>query len=85
MRLFQTALDTPLDSPFSTALPVHGLHFTVYVPLNKLPEASRPQRLRPWLPARTGISGLRPEKGKNWKNTDFGIPEKIGSKVAGKW
>ena len=30
MRLFQAALDTPLDSPFSATLSVHGLHFTVY-------------------------------------------------------
>ena len=29
MRLFQAALDTPLDSPFSATLSVHGLHFTV--------------------------------------------------------
>ena len=29
MRLFQGALDTPLDSPFSATLSVHGLHFTV--------------------------------------------------------
>ena len=32
MRLFQAALDTPLDSPFSATLSVHGLHFTVYAP-----------------------------------------------------
>ena len=32
MRLFQGALDTPLDSPFSATLSVHGLHFTVYAP-----------------------------------------------------
>ena len=32
MRLFQAALDTPLDSPFFTSLSVHGLHFTVYAP-----------------------------------------------------
>ena len=32
MRLFQAALDTPLDSPFSTTLSVHGLHFTVCAP-----------------------------------------------------
>ena len=30
MRLFQGALDTPLDSPFSATLSVHGLHFTVF-------------------------------------------------------
>ena len=30
MRLFQAALDTPRDSPFSATLSVHGLHFTVY-------------------------------------------------------
>ena len=30
MRLFQVALDTPLDSPFSATLSVHGLHFTVW-------------------------------------------------------
>ena len=29
MRLLQAALDTPLDSPFSATLSVHGLHFTV--------------------------------------------------------
>ena len=29
MRLFQAALDTRLDSPFSATLSVHGLHFTV--------------------------------------------------------
>ena len=29
MRLFKAALDTPLDSPFSATLSVHGLHFTV--------------------------------------------------------
>ena len=29
MRLFQAALDTPLDSPFSATLSVHGLHFTI--------------------------------------------------------
>ena len=32
MRLFQAALDIPLDSPFSATLSSHGLHFTVYVP-----------------------------------------------------
>ena len=32
MRLFQAALDTPLDSPFFANLSVHGLHFTVYAP-----------------------------------------------------
>ena len=32
MRLFQAALDTPLDSPFSATLSVHGLHFTVRAP-----------------------------------------------------
>ena len=32
MRLFQAALGTPLDSPFSASLSVHGLHFTVYAP-----------------------------------------------------
>ena len=32
MRLFQGALDTPLDSPFSATLSVHGLHFTVCAP-----------------------------------------------------
>ena len=36
MRLFQAALDTPLDSPFSATLSVHGLHFTVYVPSIRL-------------------------------------------------
>ena len=30
MRLFQAALDTPLDNPFSATLSVHGLHFTVW-------------------------------------------------------
>ena len=34
MRLFQAALDTPLDSPFSATLSVHGLHFTVCAPSN---------------------------------------------------
>ena len=29
MRLFQAPLDTPLDSPFSATLSVHGLHFTL--------------------------------------------------------
>ena len=29
MSLFQAPLDTPLDSPFSATLSVHGLHFTV--------------------------------------------------------
>ena len=32
MRLFQGALDTPLDSPLSATLSVHGLHFTVCAP-----------------------------------------------------
>ena len=32
MRLFQAALDTPVDSPFSATLSVHGLHFTVCAP-----------------------------------------------------
>ena len=32
MRLFQAALDTPLDSPFFATLSVHGLHFTVCTP-----------------------------------------------------
>ena len=32
MRLFQAALDTPLDSPFSATLSVHSLHFTVCAP-----------------------------------------------------
>ena len=32
MRLFQAVLDTPLDSPFSATLSVHGLHFTVCTP-----------------------------------------------------
>ena len=36
MRLFQAALDTPLDSPFSATLSVHGLHFTVPVSPNPL-------------------------------------------------
>ena len=30
MCLFQAALDTPRDSPFTATLSVHGLHFTVY-------------------------------------------------------
>ena len=34
MRLFQAALDTPLDNPFSATLSVHGLHFTVCAPSN---------------------------------------------------
>ena len=34
MRLFQAALDTPLDSPFSATLSVHGLHFMVCAPSN---------------------------------------------------
>ena len=29
---FQAALDTPIDSPFSATLSVHGLHFTVCAP-----------------------------------------------------
>ena len=32
MRLFQAALDTRLDSPFSATLSVHGLHFTFCAP-----------------------------------------------------
>ena len=32
MRLFQAALDTRLDNPFSATLSVHGLHFTVCAP-----------------------------------------------------
>ena len=36
MRLFQAALDTPLDSPFSAILSVHGLHFTVCAPSKKI-------------------------------------------------
>ena len=32
MRPFQAALDTPLDSPFSATLSVHGLRFTVCTP-----------------------------------------------------
>ena len=35
MRLFQAALDTPLDSPFSATLSVHGSHFTVYAASRK--------------------------------------------------
>ena len=34
VRLFQAALDAPLDSPFSVTLSVHGLHFTVCAPSN---------------------------------------------------
>ena len=34
MRLFQAALNTPLDSPFSASLSIHGLHFTVCAPSN---------------------------------------------------
>ena len=30
MCLFQAALDTPRDGPFTATLSVHGLHFTVY-------------------------------------------------------
>ena len=41
MRLFQAALDTPLDSPFSGTLSVHGLHFTVCTP-SKLGKMSEP-------------------------------------------
>ena len=45
MRLFQAALDTPLDSPFSATLSVHGLHFTVWAPSNlwvrKIPQNFR--------------------------------------------
>ena len=37
MRLFQAPLDTPLDSPFSATLSVHGLHFTVCAPSNYPP------------------------------------------------
>ena len=33
-HLFQAPLDTPLDSPFSATLSVHGLHFTVCAPSN---------------------------------------------------
>ena len=29
MRLLRAALDTPLDSPFSATLSVHGSYFTV--------------------------------------------------------
>ena len=36
MRLFQAALDTPLDSPFSATLSVHGLPFTVCAPLSRV-------------------------------------------------
>ena len=37
------------------------------------------QELRPCPPARTGISGLRPEIGKKGgKTTDFGLPREIG-------
>ena len=32
MHLCQAALDTPLDSPLSATLSVHGLHFTVCAP-----------------------------------------------------
>ena len=32
MHLFQGALDTPLDSPLSATLSIHGLHFTVCAP-----------------------------------------------------
>ena len=35
MRLFEAALDAPLDSPFSATLSVHGLHFTVCAPSKK--------------------------------------------------
>ena len=35
MHLLQAALDTPLDSPFSATLSVHGLHFTVCAPSNE--------------------------------------------------
>ena len=35
MRLFQVAVDTPLDSPFSAILSVHGLHFTVCAPSSR--------------------------------------------------
>ena len=38
MRLFQAPLDTPLDSPFSATLSVHGLHFTVCAPSNSIAE-----------------------------------------------
>ena len=52
MRLFQAALDTPLDSPFSAALSVHGLHFTVCAPSNipgfcrDIPPIKQPKSLR---------------------------------------
>ena len=46
MRLFQAALDTPLDSPFSVTLSVHGLHFTVCAPSNELPLPARKRPLR---------------------------------------
>ena len=38
MRPFQAALDTPLDSPFSATLSVHGSHFTVCAPSIKFSE-----------------------------------------------
>ena len=49
MRLFQAALDTPLDSPFSATLSVHGLHFTVCAPsinASKTNDWTRPQLTR---------------------------------------
>ena len=46
MRLFQAALDTPLDSPFSATLSVHGLHFTVYLPSIKFGLLACPMTVR---------------------------------------
>ena len=45
MRLFQAALDTPLDSPFSATLSVHSLHFTLGTPSKKVLGPSGPKSL----------------------------------------
>ena len=51
MRLFQGALDTPLDSPFSTTLSVHGLHFTDCAPSKLFARPFREFIGRPHWPA----------------------------------
>ena len=58
MRLFQAALDTPLDSPFSATLSVHGLRaferlkissviFSIFGPLGKTPLLETSKRRSP--------------------------------------
>ena len=56
MRLFQAALDTPLDSPFSATLSVHGLHFTVCAPLKTLTSLNK--EVRPFFLSDDSIWGL---------------------------